>query len=378
MVKLIVDYEKIAHSTDRFEQDDIQSILLGLFGEVGSIMAAVKKHKREEEAFFGYRKAVIDELGDAFWYFTALTKRYGLPVSDVISDSVKNNKNPHLLQTNADPQHPIAQALESPKSTEDISKALIKLGQVTSSLLDIENSDKAKRHQILGAFVVAFFEVTVQANISFEEILNANSKKTQDIFIMPDYADLPTFDAKFPPEEQFPRQFRFKIKERENGSAYMQMNDVFIGNLLKDNIKGEDFFRFHDALHLAYVAILHWSPNIRALLKRKRKSNPDFDDNEDGGRAIVIEEGLTGWVFSKAKDLKYFDGHEKISVDILKTIRDFVKGYEVEKCPERLWQEAIVEGYKVFREVMENRGGYIIGDMDKRTLRYELLEKEDG
>ena len=377
MVKLILDYEEIAHSTDKFKQDNIQPILLGLFGEVGSIMAAVKKRKRENKAFFAYEKAVMDELGDAFWYFTALTRRYGLSVSEVISGSVVNNINPALLQANENPQYPVVQGLGIITGTNDISQALIKLGQATASLLEIESVDQPKRQQLLGAFAAAFFEVTLKAKISFKEILEFNNDKTIGHFSPISDFDLPDFDKDFPHEEQLPRKFKIKIKERKDGRVYMQMKGVFIGSLLTDNIKDEDFFRFHDALHFAHVAILHWSPSIRGLLKRKRKSKPDFDENQDGGRGVLVEEGLTAWVFSKAKDLEYFEGHKTISIDIIKTIKDFVKGYEVQDCPAALWEKAILDGYKVFRKVKDKRGGYIIGDRDKRTLTYKPLKEED-
>ena len=42
-----------------------------------------------------------------------------------------------------------------------------------------------------------------------------------------------------------------------------------------------------------------WSPTFRALIKQKRKSDPKVDDAQDGGRAIVVEEGLTAWVSHK-------------------------------------------------------------------------------
>ena len=42
---------------------------------------------------------------------------------------------------------------------------------------------------------------------------------------------------------------------------------------------------FHDVFHLAYAAVLGWSPTTRALLKIKRKSRPEIDENEDGARA---------------------------------------------------------------------------------------------
>ena len=50
------------------------------------------------------------------------------------------------------------------------------------------------------------------------------------------------------------------------------MSGEKIGDELTDNAYKDDGYRFHDVFHSAYVAILGWSPVIRKLLKRKRKS----------------------------------------------------------------------------------------------------------
>ena len=81
------------------------------------------------------------------------------------------------------------------------------------------------------------------------------------------------------------------------------------------------------------MAILHWSPTFRALLKCKRKSDPHVDETQDGARAIVVEEGLSVFVFSHAKTLAFFEGQTSLSFDLLKTVRQFVDGYEVAACP---------------------------------------------
>ncbi len=40
------------------------------------------------------------------------------------------------------------------------------------------------------------------------------------------------------------------------------------GNVLGDNAYDDDGYRYHDAFHLAYLAVLGWSPVQRALLGR--------------------------------------------------------------------------------------------------------------
>ena len=43
--------------------------------------------------------------------------------------------------------------------------------------------------------------------------------------------------------------------------------------------------------------------------------------------------------------------------DLLKHVRQFVAGYEPERCPLWLWEEAILEGYAAFRFLREHRRG---------------------
>lgn len=132
-----------------------------------------------------------------------------------------------------------------------------------------------------------------------------------------------------------------------------------------------DGFRFHDVFHLAHVAVLHWSPTFRSITCRKRKSVPEVDDTEDGARARVVEEGIVAWIFGRAKESDFFEGRQLVAFDLLKTIAQFVRGFEVERCPLRLWEKAILTGYDVFRQVQANEGGTVIGDRGERTLVYE-------
>jgi hypothetical protein len=110
---------------------------------------------------------------------------------------------------------------------------------------------------------------------------------------------------------------------------------------------------------------------MRALIKHKRKSIPAYDEAEDGGRAIVVEEGVTAWIFTQAKDLRFFEDQKRVSLGLLKTVGEFVRGFEVERCPLKLWERSILQGYAVFREIRAAEGGWIIGDRAKRTLSYQ-------
>ena len=185
--------------------------------------------------------------------------------------------------------------------------------------------DRAK----IVAFASDYLDALHAAKLAFAEVARGNLRKARGAFIAPSPEDLVDFDAEFGVEEQLPRTFKIRMNQRGSGRSYLQWNGVFIGDPLTDNIADPDGYRFHDVFHFAHSAILHWSPVMRALIKHKRKSKPDYDEVQDGGRAIVVEEGLTAWIFTRAKELNFFEGQDRVSLGMLKTIGEFVAGYEV-------------------------------------------------
>jgi hypothetical protein len=207
--------------------------------------------------------------------------------------------------------------------------------------------------------------------VSLDTVISTNIMKTRGRFLEPDPNVLPTFDDTFREEERLPQHFEIKVTKRQSGQSYLRWNGVFIGEPLTDNIADPDGYRFHDVFHLAHAAILHWSPTFRSLIRQKRKSDKIIDETQDGGRAIVVEEGLTAWIFVRAKELNYFEGQKSVSFDLLKGIQQFVRGYEVAACPLKLWERAILDGYKVFRQLRAQNGGTVIGDRATRSIDYK-------
>jgi hypothetical protein len=59
----------------------------------------------------------------------------------------------------------------------------------------------------------------------------------------------------------------------------------------------------------------------RALFKVKRKSIANIDENEDGARAILIEEGLTTWIFEAAQAHQFFANTDQLGFDLLKAVK---------------------------------------------------------
>jgi hypothetical protein len=62
-----------------------------------------------------------------------------------------------------------------------------------------------------------------------------------------------------------------------------------------------------------------------------------------------------------------------MSYDLLKSIRAFVNGFEVEVCPPWLWEKAILEGFTAFRFLREHRRGRVTMDLESRSLEIEPL-----
>lgn len=363
----IADYLEFIHDTDRLPIDDLTPVLQGLFGEVGGLMTAVKKLKREPNSFTGFDSVIIEELGDAFWYLCCLSTRLDINIEEVFLKLAKESQkkpNIHLVSGNS----PLA-IIYHPDINDDFDAILVKLGQLTGNFLSSDFVRDNPSEKVYD-FLKAYFSAISLLKINFSTVISDNIKKVSSRFIRPDNSDLPTFDDKFPEFERLPIEFEIEFVQRTKHHQAMRWNGVFIGDPLTDSIKDPDSYRFHDVFHFSYVAILHWSPTFRALIKHKRKSKPEIDRVQDGGRAIVVEEGLSAWIFNIAKENQFFEGRKSLTFDMLKNVAKTVKGFEVEDCPLILWEEAILSGYKVFREVVKNNGGIVIGNREKRTLKY--------
>ena len=369
----IAEYESASESSDRLlKKDALTSVRLGLFGEVGSLMATSKKYHRERDAYAAYKDDVIDEFGDTLWYFSALCRHLGFSLEDLIDEATRGDDVNSSLATGTLTNAPIASVRSFTKQAE-IDELLLTLGQETANLLS-SCSGTAEQKDRLVTFAKSYMCAVQACGIPLFEIASKNLAKIKSRFSCYDRSTLPNFDTCFPAEEQLPKEFRIEFKLRENEKCYLRWNGVPIGEPLTDNIENSDYYRFHDVFHCAHAAILHWSPTFRALIRHKRKSDERTDENQDGGRATVIEEGLTAYIFTCAKELNYFEEQESISFGLLKTIKNFVRGFEVEKCPLKLWEDAILQGYEVFRLLRKNRGGIVVGNREQRTIRYESLD----
>lgn len=220
--------------------------------------------------------------------------------------------------------------------------------------------------------------ITRRFGLSLESIAIANLEKTRSRWLSGE--DKGPFDGEMPPGEQLPRRFTATLRDSrdEEGKLWMNMvfNDEPLGAELTDNAHDPDGYRFHDILHLSFAAMLGWSPVIRALLKRKRKSNARFDEIEDGGRAIAIEEGIAALIFTYAIEHSLLDGVETIDWGILRTCHTMSAGLEVRRRPLFDWEQSILSAFRAWREAIKQGGVRVIGDLEKRTFVFEPLNDQ--
>lgn len=234
----------------------------------------------------------------------------------------------------------------------------------------------------LGDILWYVANIATKAELNLAEVAHGNLTKTRDRWhtrgadgLLPGRG-VKLFDESFPPQEQLPRHFRAPLTEMAAGDSCkvrLMVDGEQVGDYLTDNAYADDGYRFHDVFHLAYAAMLGWSPVMRANIKHKRKSHPQVDEIEDGGRAIVIEEAISALVFNYAKGHSFFAAVDTIDYELLRLIKNLTSHLEVQRCSAKEWEQAILAGYRVWRYVREHRQGTVVGDLRARTLVYEPL-----
>lgn len=210
-------------------------------------------------------------------------------------------------------------------------------------------------------------------NLSLSEVAGANLSKTLARWGESDADSEPFYDDSFPEHERIPRMFSVTFREVQVGGRVkvaLSMNGEPLGDPLTDNAIEEDNYRYHDALHLGFLTVLGWSPVVRKLMGRKRKSCHVTDETEDGGRAMVIEEGIAAYIFEYAEQHNRLEGVRAVDFDVLKTAKNMTQRLEVRSKSWRDWESAIMQGFAAFRELSDNRRGTLHCDLSRRLLTY--------
>lgn len=384
-------YYTQASRTDRFKESErrehYRELGFGFFGEVGGLLSALKKGKRDQltppEA-----RVVAEELGDALWYLVNMATLSGLHIEDLAEAALRFLR----LHFDEQPKTPLApitfKALDgitsqhhsqlSRQSERPLQMLAKDSGEAISRDLRIILADSVgDRGQVFGRLLGELTLVSARHGLRLEDIATENLAKIVDRWPGPNpkHQKLHAYGES---HEQLPRVMEVLFIQRRVGNRIVvvqQMKGLNIGDPLTDNSHRPDGYRFHDVFHLAYAVHLGWSPVIRALLKLKRKSDPKIDENEDGARAIIIEEGIATWIFnhSTRQSPKHYAAVEEGRLDyaLLKQVRGMVPGFQVAEIPLWQWERAILDGFRVFRQLYDNKGGTVIADLGRRILTYK-------
>lgn len=348
---LISDFQRKAAETDQIPWTELNGSdvpLLGIIGEFGSVAATLKKRLRDEDAYTGFENDLIEELGDLLWYVAITASRLGIELDEVSSQGADT----------------------------DVFNSIYRLsGNVTRLLLERDTLIEAtslpapESVEVVNAIVTDLHAIAVSNGHTIHEIAEDNIRKVNAFWKEDTTLPAKNFDADYPHYERFPRQMTLNFLAADDGnSLIVQLNGVNVGDRLTDNAYQDDGYRFHDIFHFSNVALLGWSPVIRRMLGRKRKSNPKVDEVEDGARAAIVEELVVNRIYDYARDHDFLSSTRKIDIGLIKSISSLVRDLEVKVCEPWEWKHCILEGCRVFRELRKRQTGSVVIDSDKRQI----------
>ncbi len=234
---------------------------------------------------------------------------------------------------------------------------------------------KDKLAEELGDVLWYLSTIASQNNLTLEDIATQNLAKTHDRFLAGDDSLYKDFDLEYPKEERFPEEFEIEFRSyTEDGKNKLQIidkrDDQPIGDPLTDNTYEDDGYRFHDIFHYGYLAVLGWSPVLRKLLKKKRKSDPAIDENEDGARSQITEELVSLYIYHHALDHDLLKYSKSVDSGIIKKVKNLVMKTEVNECSGKQWEKAILASYQIYNQLRENNGGRVLVSRKNRSLIY--------
>jgi hypothetical protein len=304
-------------------------------------------------------------------------------------------------------------AVSGESNNRALNAALFGLGSETGSLLDIQkklltddldlSNGRKRAGQELGDLLWYVARVSDALGFTLEEIATANLDRVVDMWGHGTNA-LDTLDEidDGGEQERFPRRMRFWFEEfdHEEGGRVLKRASIVLteaepndfpggqikregkaplgyqvgapfGQELTDNSQRDDGYRYHDAIHMTFMACLHWSATMRMLLGIKRKSNDAKDHDQDSARPVFLEEGLAAVLAALSVRRMNFEADANIDGDVLEAVNACTRDLEVAGVPGWAWRKVIVTAFKAMRDLHDHGGGYLTLDLDARTVTFE-------
>lgn len=224
--------------------------------------------------------------------------------------------------------------------------------------------------------------VATKFGLDLDKIAQDNILKTEDRWHEPE-KKRNIYDCDLPSNQQLPRTFSYTFSHREvKGDQRLVITDNStkkdLGAALKDNAYEDDGYRFHDVMHLSFAVFLGWSPVWRKLLRDQniliKRTPASVDDAEDGGRPQVIEEGIVHAAYVYADQHNFLEGVKAVDWQLLNHIKQMTAKLEVKDRRDWEWNQALIEGFKVWRKLRHHNGGIVTGDLSKNILSFEEIK----
>jgi len=416
----IAQYLETAHATDQLpdaSEGDRINPYLGLAGEIGALLTALKKEVRSNAPTAEATRATVkDELGDITWYAVTVAKRANVDFHKevllgnlqwIVGNFSEDGRSPApllgtVLESGGEVAEAISGGITSLQYFGDYQDLAVKtskfknrdalilfLVQIWGNVADLlkpfgDNLGKlvttpyppklttAKALGDIMWYVSAFAHLY---NHSLNDVMAENAAKIVSAFPTEGQKKRTAlFDEDLGALRQIPRKFVVDFVDESDEIAYMFINGVRVGDPLTNNSRNIDGYRFHDAVHLAFVAILGWSPVMRSLLQRKRKGIGDLDEVEDGARARIVDEMIVKIAHSYAVGFgdRLLDGKRHVNLNLLKDIVSLADGLEVAVCKYWEWEEAILRGFQIYNQLRnvkgERRGGRVTVNLRERSI----------
>ena len=181
---LFEDYARLAESTDQFALEDLTPITLGLFGEIGSIMAIAKKLLRDKQTHNNHKIKIEieEEFGDALWYFSAFCRRLDFNLGEVFHSATRSENYSTLIAATDLPNSSISE-VSSRKVVTTGDEILLELGRITAELTTLPLHDKSKAKQKLIAFADCYMHAMQRFDISLAVVKKTNMEKIKEQFL---------------------------------------------------------------------------------------------------------------------------------------------------------------------------------------------------
>lgn len=429
---LVSEYDQFVLDSDqslsRPAEQRKEIAIYGLAAEIGSVVAAIKKRLLGEggaEEWNAPNEEILEELGDVMWYCFSLARHANptKPVNIFAHDIAKLRREIGATDERAqqigrilDPSKRdafLAAAEHFPRRTRELTfedyqdlafltartkdKTLVEvclavLWQLSAELfrhilppVELEiNQAIADRpiNDILSEIAWHISALACLYGLTLSEVAQRNIEKVA--YRQNRDHPTPLHDEDCTPAEQLPRQMAISFVTVGRGRSRMYYKGRQLGDELTDNSYEDDGYRFHDIMHLANLAKLGWSPVLRGMLGRKRKSLPRVDEVEDGARAKIVEEAVIKAIHSEGEKLarlrgpqpnerpvRLFLSSRDITFRFLKFIHNFVTGLEVEKNRFWEWEEAIIQGHEIFYQLRCEAQGTVTLDLENRTISFD-------